>query len=449
MRKWAWVSGVLVALTLWSCAGAPAPADAGDGNDAGHETSDAGDAGATPDAGAMDAGTDAGGVRDAGTPLGPTMELSPDPTLAFGTVGFIPSAPPLVSTRAFVITNTGPLPQPADIGVNLHLDLQPFTVTVSSGALDELCVGDFDEAQGTCSNAFPAAYDVTTGLEGGRSLLFLVHLIPHTAGHKAFELVLFTNDRAAPEKHLFITAEVVVAQSCDFTVTPPRVDFGVVTDGGLQTQTFTLHNAGSDVCYFDSFATSPTSDVGFWLPAPFASLQVDAGEDAVITTHFTGASPAALTPCSGAVRFSVPMTTSSSSQVPLEATLAPSCLSISPRELRFGDVALGCSAVTPLTVRNDCLTPVTWNGAVLTDAASGCVDDGGCPQFSLEMVPPASLVTPGQQRAFNVRFTPGAQTNTTGNVDVLLQASGPVASVHVALTGTGVAPSADGGCGAP
>ena len=215
----------------------------------------------------------------------------------------------------------------------------------------------------------------------------------------------------------------------------------------MQTKTFTLHNAGTDVCYFDSFAVSPSDNLGFSLAAPFASVPVAPGDDADITTTFAATPPAVLTPWAAAVRFSVAMTTASSSQVPLEVTLAPPCLSITPDALTFGYVAQGCAAVLPITVHNACVTPVTWSGARLTDAANTCTDDGGCPQFSLENVPPGSVIAAGQQRAFDVRFTPRVQMNATGTVDVLLQATGPAAAVHLALSGNGV--PGDGGCDAP
>ncbi len=390
---------------------------------------------------------------------GPILKVVPDPTLAFGRVGFTPnSATPLVATRQLRVTNIGNQVTPADVALNLHIDRQPFTITATSGSLDELCIGDYTAATNTCVGGFTPSYDATNGIAPNTSGLNLpVRLIPLTAGTKTYELTIYSNDYSTPEKHIQITAEAVEAPPCDYSVTPATLDFGLVNSTASQTQTFTLHNNGtqaSDICYFSAFDLAAGSDPSFSIVNPPTDIQLNPGADATISVQLapTGA-PAVATPISGAVVFAVPTASSNSGQVDLVATLSPSCLSIAPVPVPFGNIKQGCqSADKSIIINNACQTPVTYSGAVLTDASvapngtGGCTDAAGCPQFSLVSVPAAATIPAGGQRVITVRFKPYSQSTFTGNVDITLQTTGAPFVNHVGLTGTGIAPPSDGIC---
>lgn len=285
--------------------------------DAGH------DAGGSQDSGsAVDGGDDAG-VTDAGQQLqrdaGPTISVDPDPTLTFDVIGFIPSAPPLIATRHLRISNVAPRSSPPDVARNLHFAEPAFSVTALNGTLDELCVGGFDVSAGTCTGALPLWNNEAAGLEGGQTVDLPVRFIPQTAGLKSYDLVLYTNDPIAPEKHVTITAQAVVAGQCDYSVTPSPVDFGDV-DGGTLTRDFTLHNDGANRCYFDSFALSADPLSGFSLPGAPVNLQVEPDAGANITVQLAPlALPSNGTQLTGQVWFSVPRLDTSTGRVELTA----------------------------------------------------------------------------------------------------------------------------------
>lgn len=390
---------------------------------------------------------------------GPIIRVVPDPTLAFGRVGFSPtSATPLVATRQLRISNIGNQVTPIDLNLNLHIDTQNYTVTATSGAANELCIGDYDAASDTCTGGYTSAYDPATGISPSSTGLNLpVRLIPRTAGAKSYELVIYSNDFATPEKHITITADAVEAPPCDYTVTPATLDFGLVNSSAALTQSFTLHNNGTqpgDVCYFSSFDLSASTDPSFTLVSPPTDIQLAPGADATISVQLSPVgAPAVATPVSGAVVFAVPTATSNSGQVNLQATLSPSCLSISPVPVNFGDVKQGCaSANKSIIINNSCQTPVTYSGAVLTAAAvaangtGACTTSGGCPQFSLVSVPAAATIPAGGQRVITVNFKPYSQATFNGNVDITLQTTGPAFVTSVPLMGNGIAPPSNGVC---
>lgn len=385
---------------------------------------------------------------------GPKLDARPAP-LNFGRVGYTPgSATPLVANRSLRITNVGTRPVPVDPEANLHLGVggygtMYFSVRAISGTLEELCIGDY--ANGACDGSLTANYDQAVGIEAGTAGLALpVRLIPASPGPKEYELTIYSNDLSAPETRVQILATAIEAPNCNFTVSPTTIAFGLIDSPQVKENGFTLTNLGtapSEVCFFSSFELDPTSHAMFSLPGAAPDLELAAGATATINVRAAPQAPATVAASvTGKVTFSVPSeSTGNTGSVDLTATLTPACLTIAPNPLDFGNTQLVCgSAPKTVVISNTCSQPVTFSGAVITDAAvapngtGNCAANGGCPQFELVSQGATGVLMSGQSRVVSVRFKPVATTAVTGKLQINVTQGASTAPYEVTLRGTGI-----------
>lgn len=397
---------------------------------------------------------------------GPRIEVRPSPLFAIGRVGFTPgSTPATLVQRALRVANVGNRPTPPDPRANLYLGaagMGPtyFEVRAINGTDAEICVGDYDAATGGCPGTLSAAlYDPTVGIEASATaaLNLPVRIIPATAGLKEWEVTIYSNDVLTPEVKVRITAEALAGPPCNYTVSPTTLSYGVMDVPQVKDLSFTLTNLGttpSEVCYFNGIGLSPTTHATFTIPSNPIDLTLAAGASASVSVRAQPLmTPTTVTQVNGQVQFNVSTPGAPQASVQLEATLAPSCLTVSPAPLTFPDTQLECgSPERALIIANTCANSVTLNSVALTDAAlapSGagtCATPGGCPQYAITSGPPPGVILPGASRTVLVRFRPYLVGPQTGTITVTTQQGAQVVPFNVGLVAEGI-PRTQATCG--
>lgn len=413
------------------------------------------------------AGQPAIAVRLRGIGGGPRIDVRPTP-LSVGRIGFTLNAnPPTFVPRTLRIANVGTRPMPADPRANLKLGAMgggaPYWRLRSVQGTDaEICVGEWDQQRNGCTNTLqPNRYDPNNGIEAVATgaINLPIRIIPATAGVKEWELTILSNDPMSPETVVRITAEAVEAPPCNYEVIPGQLNFGVVDMPQVRDLTFTLRNRGiqpSDVCYFNAIELAPTSDDTFSLPqGNVAALTLQPGQQVPIAVRAQPLRPSPTMPTvvRGDVTFGVSTPGASSGAVQLVATLAPTCITISPSPLDFMNSELECgSPARTVSITNTCSTPLTLNSATLSDpglapvGSGSCTTAGGCPQFAISAAATAGTISPGASRTLQLRFRPYVPGVTNGGLSVSVTQNGQAVSYPLPLTGTGVARTAMG-CG--
>lgn len=391
---------------------------------------------------------------------GPRIDVRPTP-LSIGRIGFTPNAsPPTYVPRTLRVANVGTRPATPDPRANLKLGVggmgAPYwSVQALTGTLSEICVGDWDPQRNGCTNTLqPNVYLPTNGIEAvaGGAVTVPIRIIPASVGFKEFELTIFSNDPMSPETKVRITAEAVEAPPCNYEVIPGQLNFGVVDMPQVRDLQFTLRNRGiqpNDVCYFNAIELAAGSDDTFSLPqGAVPSLVLQPGQQVPITVRAAPlrASPATPTQVRGEVTFGVSTPGASQGRVQLLATLAPTCITISPDPLDFMNAELECgSPARTVSITNTCSTALTLTGVTLTDpglapvGSGSCTTAGGCPQFAISAAATTGTISPGTSRTAQLRFRPFLLGPATGALTVTVTQGGQSITYPLPLQGTGIA----------
>jgi hypothetical protein len=363
---------------------------------------------------------------------GPDIDVLPAQTLNFGRIAYFAGSTS-AATRKLTVRNVGTAPAVPDARANLRLGAmgagRPYwTVTPKNAesAADEICVGVYDAmAANPCPGDLPAsgpgAYNASVGLvaQGAAATLDIpVRVQPKnltvnaTTGNKEWEVTLFSNDPDEPEVRITVTARPVDLPPCQYTLTPASLNFGVVSPPNVKDLTFQVCNvapatATGNICLLSNLDMGVGSDVMFSLPAGAVAekeLAPQQCESIRVRAWPMGALPSTPTNVTGSVAFTIsdndPMR--ANPRVQLTATLAPSCLVISPATLDFGTVQQGCNSPDrTFQVYNACPQAVRWVSAGLIasgdSAMAGtmnCPGPGNCQEFNVVTNPStASLPT--------------------------------------------------------
>jgi hypothetical protein len=382
---------------------------------------------------------------------GPDIQVVPSPALVFGKVAYFPGAtPPTSQLRKLTVMNVGTKPAIADPNANLKLG-------VGGGAAWSIVPVNPDSAASELAVAFATPYPAT-GLEAvaGKNLVELsVTLTPESVGSKAFDVTLFSNDSRKPQVTIRVTADVLLLPPCTYSLTPTALNFGLVAAPNYRDQAFTFKNLGAnagELCLVSGVDLVSGSDPVFSLPAgAIATKEVEPGESLVVTARAwpQGATPTTVTTVTGAVRLYISSPATPERTVLLSATLAPSCLTVSPDDLDFGTVKVGCrSATRTFSLYNTCPNPIVVNGVAMQAAAGqpaggpNCAGSAPCPEFQLvstPAIPSGGLgLAPGDPApSFTVKYVPIDFGADTGAVALNVLQAGQVVTYLVTLQGQG------------
>jgi hypothetical protein len=210
------------------------------------------------------------------------------------------------------------------------------------------------------------------------------------------------------------------------SVVPASASFGGVTIGTTNTQTITVSNHGTSNL---SVSQATISGTGFKLSNLQLPLTVVPGNSAAFTVSFT---PTTTTSTTGALTL-VSNAPTSPTTIALSGTGVTTTMQLtaSPTSLSFGNVTVGSSSSQTVKLSNTGNTSVSVSG--------GSVSGAG---FAISGLTSMSLGA-GQSTTFNVNFAP----TTTGSVSgsALVAGNATNSPTQIALTGSGVQPSAPAG----
>jgi hypothetical protein len=421
---------------------------------------------------------------------GPDIDVVPAGGLNFGRIAYFAGTGSF-ATRRLTVRNVGTQPTNLDPAANLKLGARgaskPYwrVMPLNAESLpSEICIGDFDTTNGTCRNDLATvgmgAYDPSIGIEASvsrGSLDIPVRITPSnttvntTTGVKAWSVTFFSNDPDEPEVTVNITARPVLLPPCNYSYSPLTLGYGVVTPPQSKDRSFQICNLSpasdpTKICLLSGLDLEAGTDQIFSLPAGAVNERELAPQECL--TVPTRAWPRGMLPpnpagVTGGVTFNISDPNRPVGRVQLTATLAPSCLVISPSALDFGTVKKGCNSPSrTFQVYNACAQPLRWVDSELESAAGvpagtpGCAGPGRCDEFKVTTAPStASLPTTGAlctgatpgpggclaQGAtpvtFQLRYSPLDLGADTGAYRIKVLQSGQPVDYYATLTGAG------------
>jgi hypothetical protein len=420
---------------------------------------------------------------------GPDIDVIPAQTLNFGRIAYFAGSTS-AATRKLTVRNVGTAPAMPDPRANLRLGAMGagrpyFTVTPKNAesAADEICVGAYDPmaavpCTGELPTSGPGAYNPAVGLvaSGAAATLDIpVRVQPKnltvnaTSGNKEWEIAIFSNDPDEPEVRLSVTARPVMLPPCEYTLTPASLNYGVVSPPNNKDLTFQVCNvapatATGNICLISNLDMGVGSDPMYSLPAGAVAekeLAPQQCETIRVRAWPMGALPATPTTATGSVAFNISTDdpARANPRVMLTATLAPSCLVISPSSLDFGTVQQGCNSPDrTFQVYNACPQPVRWvsasmiaSGDTAMPGTMNCSGSAACTEFNVVTNPSTASLPPcsvggasgpcinqgGSPLTFQLKYRPVNTNTDSGAYRIQVVQGNQQVDYVVTLTGRG------------
>jgi hypothetical protein len=329
------------------------------------------------------------GAGGASTSTTPTTETKPVLSLSQTTVAFGSVTTGKSASQPLTLRNTGTAP------------LTVSAITASGGGFSV------------------SGFNLPMTIAPGASVSGTVIFAPSSVG-SATGSVTIASDSSAAVAPVALTATAITA-SPQLVLSPTSMAFGSVTTGQTSSQQLTIRNSGTATLHVTALAAAGTgfSVNGFLLPLSLAS-----GTTAVGNVVFSPTS-------TGATSGSVTVTSDSEGAVPPVAlsgtgTAGTPKISVSPTSVAFGNVTVGQTGTTPVTLQNT--GTANLNVTAISATGTGYSVNG----FILPLT-----LAPGASGTGNVVFAPKAAGAVNGSLTVASNSSS--AAPTVSLTGSGVA----------
>jgi hypothetical protein len=235
----------------------------------------------------------------------------------------------------------------------------------------------------------------------------------------AFKVVVSNSAGTATSNAVTLTVNPAPAPAIQ--VNPSSISFGNVVVGSNLSQSLIISNTGNATLTITQISVTGAtfSTSGYTLP-----LSVNAGQQSTITVGFL---PTVVGAVSGSVSIiSNAPTSPTSVGLSGSGVAATLTLGVNPTSLSFGNVLTGTTSATQnVTITNTGNSNVTISQ--ITASGAGYTVTGGSTPVTL---------TPSQNLALGVQFSPTAAGSVAGSVSIVSNATGSPATVT--LSGTGV-----------
>ncbi|MBL8954068.1 MAG: choice-of-anchor D domain-containing protein [Myxococcaceae bacterium] len=392
---------------------------------------------------------------------GPDIDVTPAQVNVGRIAYFAPPLAPSVTTRKVTIRNVGALPMNNDPEGNLKLgkpgsavwwEVTPKNAQTVAG---DLCVGEYDPMATTpCTGRLPLAYDPAVGLRAEATALLDVPLRvqPSAAGlAMEWDVIFHSNDPDEPQFTVNVRATSVALPPCQYTVSPASVSFGLMSAPSVRDQGIAVTNQGTqpnEVCLISSFDLAPGTDPLFKLPAgAVTDFELQPGQSTVLLVRAQAtANGSSVVNVTGNAVLQISSPTAPSRQIPLAASLGPSCLVLSPASVDFGTVKRGCgSQRRSINAYNACNSTLTIQSFSIIAAAGqpaggpDCPGMAACPEFTIDGAPVNLTLNAGAAASlpFSFRYRPIDVGPDTGAFVVRVNQQGDNVDYVVQLGGTG------------
>jgi hypothetical protein len=387
---------------------------------------------------------------------GPSIRVTPRPTLNFGRVGYFPGNSTYSVSRKVTVENVGTRPPNNDPKGNLYFG-QVVNGVPGGFPLIELTPTNSTTAAGELDVGLPSSYDPMTGLVAmaGQNFADLtVTLKPGSVGAKEADLTLYSNDPVEPIIKVKVTADAEPLPPCNLSMTPTVLNFGLVTPPDHKDLGVTVKNLGlnaNEICYLSGVELAAGSNPAFSLvggPIDQKELQPQEVLSLVVRVWPTGAVPTTTQTLSGQLRFNVADPNMPSRTIPLQANIGPVCLTVVPDSYDFGNVKKDCNTGTrEFTLYNTCNAAVFVQGITMQAAAGQppggpqCPGGSPCPEFFLTATPAIPTgglqLAPGALTTFRAKYHPIDYGADSGAIAIAAVQAGQNVTYLVSLAGTG------------
>ncbi|MGA9521676.1 MAG: choice-of-anchor D domain-containing protein, partial [Myxococcaceae bacterium] len=392
---------------------------------------------------------------------GPDIQVMPSSVLNFGKTAFFSNSnPPYSVTRRLTVMNMGTTPPNGHPDGNLRLG--QVSASGAPGQLPYIAIKPLNATTATSeiSVGIPPSYQPNVGLEalaGRNTADLVVTLTPNSLGRKEAELTIYSNDPDEPETKILITSDAVAMPPCDYSVSPAKVSFGLVTPGTIKDVPVTFRNRGSapgETCLISGVDLAPGTDPSYSMPnGPVPSHELGPGEALQVLVRVSplGTVPNSVVNLTGRLQYFASSPTNPSGTVALETQVGPSCLTIAPAHLDFGAVKPGCNSSTrTFAIYNICTQSITLRGFAMIDGAGqqpggpNCVGAAACPEFHLVQTPAIPTnglsMSPGSSPVnFQAKYKPLDLGKDSGVIGVDVIQGGMSVRYLVTLEGSGEA----------
>jgi hypothetical protein len=259
-----------------------------------------------------------------------------------------------------------------------------------------------------------------TTLAAGQTANLTVAYKPAAAGTLTASLAIASNATNAS----VVVGINATATSSTLAATPSSVSFGNVVVGSDTTQTIRLQNIGTSAVTISAITPSVSSIAISGVTTP---INLAPGTSATLTAAYK---PSA----AGSVAGKITVTSNavgSPTIVDLSATAAAAAVQLTPSasSLSFGNVTVGSSGTSQLTVRSTGNTNASVSK--VTVSGTGFVLGGSAASVILD---------PSQTESYTVNFDPKAAGSISGTLTITSNAAN--SPLNIALSGTGVAAAA-------
>ncbi len=198
-----------------------------------------------------------------------------------------------------------------------------------------------------------------------------------------------------------VQGEGVDLPPCSYTVTPMAVNFGIVQVLRATSQGVRITNTGTNDCLVNDIEIAPGSSSAFGLADGVETgIIVPPGGEKNVIVEYT---PPMNGIDDGLMSFYISDPTNSNPEVMLHGVGSDSALLITPNEIDFGQIGVGCSTrQREITVYNTGTAPTFVDRIELPAGVSA--------EFKIENLPagvpapPGASINPGASITFNVRY---------------------------------------------
>lgn len=250
-----------------------------------------------------------------------------------------------VVTRELVCTNVGDAPEEGSIDPLMIEELFSDDPAFSAVVLD-------DERE-------PAS-PRDEGYAAGESFTVQVSFRPQEEGFVAAKIRVRTNVSVAETYAIDVSGEGRALPSCDFSISPPQLNFGTVERGAELRRSFTVENHLETDCLISDLRLSEASDPYFSVE-PIENTILAGGEGLDVEVRFLPADYRER--AEGEVVFQISNQENPLQRVPLIGRSAFPCVLVEPNPIDFGKTGLGCfTSDRTIKIANVCGTSI-----VITD----------------------------------------------------------------------------------
>lgn len=249
-------------------------------------------------------------------------------------------------------------------------------------------------------------------VQPGQARTVQVDYRPLSSGEHQAALTVESNDPDQPSLALTLSGRAEELPPCSYLVTPETINFGMVEILRPSTQGVRIQNLGQSDCLLNNLQIVPGSAPAFGLgPQADSEHILPPGQSLTTIVEFL---PAVEGRHEGHFSFYISDPARSHREVELLGVGARGALLISPSEVDFGRVGLGCaSRERNLTVFN--------TGAALTQVTAVELPPGVSNEFGLSRLPPelsqlGLSLAPGQSFEFAIGYRAGDEGHDSGTI---------------------------------